>query len=106
MKPGLTPPDWLQWGRGLVTTEIMAKGARLSAGGHLLQWGRGLVTTEILRPDLYIFGLVGASMGPWPGDHGNERPDQAQVSTLLALQWGRGLVTTEIYESPVAPCFN
>ncbi len=36
-----------------------------------LQWGRGLVTTEIADPRGNQNGVHAASMGPWPGDHGN-----------------------------------
>jgi hypothetical protein len=37
----------------------------------MLQWGRGLVTTEIPSGDSTDPSLLHASMGPWSGDHGN-----------------------------------
>ncbi len=36
-----------------------------------LQWGRGLVTTEIRETWPWPDSSIDASMGPWPGDHGN-----------------------------------
>ncbi len=60
----------LQWGRGLVTTEIEA--ARLKRRSPaMLQWGRGLVTTEMATARGPPEVISAASMGPWPGDHGN-----------------------------------
>ncbi len=70
-------PWRLQWGRGLVTTEILRKTSFASVT-EALQWGRGLVTTEIRTR-------------PWGG------------RTWFSLQWGRGLVTTEISQFPSAP---
>ncbi len=85
----------LQWGRGLVTTEMTRKRAEF-ADVCALQWGRGLVTTEICQPGIRLAPPRLASMGPWPGDHGNMGGPDRDCGGFGALQWGRGLVTTEI----------
>ncbi len=62
----------------------------------LLQWGRGLVTTEMQGQGGPFMEPVPASMGPWPGDHGNDEFATEVYDAREQLQWGRGLVTTEM----------
>ena len=60
----------LQWGRGLLTPEIIGERRGLKAKA-MLQWGRGLLTPEIRTPPPGKAVLRNASMGPGSFDPGN-----------------------------------
>ncbi len=60
----------LQWGRGLLTAEIMLHWTKRGVGMKL-QWGRGLLTAEIFSGIIWPFASMEASMGPRSFDRGN-----------------------------------
>jgi hypothetical protein len=83
--PGLYMPPlltwyWLQWGRGLATTDTAARKLYWN-NGMVLQWGRNLTTTDTLTHMEKVPAPDAPSMGPRSNDHGTGRRTKGASST-------------------------
>ncbi len=117
--PTTTMMVYLQWGRGLTTTDTLHSG-RQSSGGTcrfkraavsrprtpvppancwprlaVLQWGRGLTTTDTQGTDANQPAPYQASRGPQSYDRGYAAQWSPEFGWDMRLQWGRGLTTTD-----------
>ena len=71
----------------------------MPSGRPRLQWGRGLLTPEILKPEILIAAWIALQWG-----RGLLTPEMNEFAAthpqIAALQWGRGLLTPEMQERP------
>jgi len=100
----------LQWSRGSVTTETGSRSRPPTAGSLLLQWSRGSVTTETEECHEDIGDVVGASMEPWFGNHGNPTSLAHRGAQLFASMepWfgNHGNKTGQVRAAPAFKSFN
>ena len=61
-----------------------------------LQWSHGLLTMEIPALGRADAETRGASMEPWPVDHGDGTMPPADKPSSWMLQWSHGLLTMEM----------